>query len=110
VIKGLKEIIYNKKVIIIKKMKKINKFYLYKMIMGGMNSEIVREDSWRVLDSDEVSFKVEGVMMGGGDEDCVYMMSEDRLDDVVGVYDDNNNNKLDVYWHEVNRIGEEYFV
>ena len=89
-------------------MKKINKFYFYKMIVGGMNGEIVREDSWRVLDGDEVSFKVEGVMVGGGNEDCVYIMSDEELENSESVVDDNSD--LDEHWDEVNKIGEEYFM
>lgn len=86
----------------------MNKVYIYKMSIGGMNSEIVREDGWRVIDGDELSFKVEGVMVGGGDEDCVYVMSDKELKNSESVVDDNSD--LDEYWDEVNEIGEVYFM
>ena len=95
------------------------KIKLIKLDVGGMNSEIVSLNSERVLNENEISFKMsEKEMEGGGDEGSVFWMiredseyynlnGEEFLKNKIDCKLSEKYNyemKLDEYWEEVNGL------
>jgi hypothetical protein len=93
------------------------KIKVLKLIVGGMNSEIVNFDEEFLCDESEFSFKMEDKEMeGGGNENCLFifiredseyfkMSGEDFIDEEIDCKISEKYNyemKLDEYCEEVN--------
>jgi len=93
------------------------KIKVLKLIVGGMNGEIVNFDEEFEVEESEFSFKMEDKeMVGGGNENCLFifiredseyfkMSGEDFIDEKIDCKISEKYNyemKLDEYYEEIN--------